>query len=209
MKVVTISSNNPIFIELQLKTLKKFLQVPFEFIIFNDGKDWSDITNFYNKHLGKNAIIQNCNELGIQCINIPNSHHKKVKWLSQRHSDSLKFCLEYMKSNIDEYLILDSDMFLIDYFDLSSYKSNTNACVLQSVQGLNYIWPNFFYMNLINASNINLIDFNIKKGFDSGSCMGKWVENCEQNNLIYKINHLSSLNWDETNLPTNIDKSIL
>jgi len=37
MKVLTVVVNNPIFIELQFLTLKKFLLTPFEFIIFNDA----------------------------------------------------------------------------------------------------------------------------------------------------------------------------
>ncbi len=209
MKVITISSNNPIFIELQLKSLKKFLKVDFEFIVFNDGKDWDDITNFYNKNLGRNAIIQKCNELGIKCINISNSHHKKVKWLSQRHSESLKVVLEFMKNNIDEYLLIDSDMFLIDYFNLESYRNKTNAVVTQTVKEINYIWPNFFYMDLRDSSHLDLIDFNMRHGFDSGSCMDKWLSSVEKDNKIYKIHHLCSLNWDENDLPKNINKNIL
>ena len=46
MKIVNIVANNPIFIELQYKSLKKFVDFDYEYIIFNDGKNWPDITNF-------------------------------------------------------------------------------------------------------------------------------------------------------------------
>lgn len=46
MKVISIITNNPIFIELQYKSLKKYLHTDYEYIVFNDGKDWPDSTNF-------------------------------------------------------------------------------------------------------------------------------------------------------------------
>jgi hypothetical protein len=208
MKVVTIATNNAVFIEFQYKTLKKFLQREFEYIVFNDGKDWPDHSNFYDPSLGRKAITDKCNELGIKCYEIPNEQHKFMDSASFRHSQSLNFFLGYMKENIDEYLMIDSDMFLIDYFDLEKYFAKTNACVLQSRLGVEYIWPNFFYMNLKNATNIHLINFNINGG-DTGSCMNLWLEDCLKNDKMFKILHLWSLTWDENKLPSNIDKTLL
>ena len=122
MKIISIAANNPIFIELQYKTLKKFVNIDYEYIIFNDGKDWPDITNFGNIHEGKDGIIKKCNELNIKCINIPNNHHRFNGGASGRHTDSLNFVLNYMRNKKDEYLMLDSDMFLVDHFDLNIYK---------------------------------------------------------------------------------------
>ena len=45
MKVITCVVNNPIFIELQNKTLKKYLKNDFEYIVFNDAKPYPDSTN--------------------------------------------------------------------------------------------------------------------------------------------------------------------
>ena len=84
MKIISIVANNPIFIELQYKTLTKFVNVEYEYIIFNDGKDWPDVTNFGNVHEGKAGIINICNKLNIKCINIPNNHHKTRIKASQR-----------------------------------------------------------------------------------------------------------------------------
>jgi hypothetical protein len=42
MKIVTSVLNNPHFIELQYNTLKKFFIGEYEFIVFNDSKDFLD-----------------------------------------------------------------------------------------------------------------------------------------------------------------------
>ena len=45
MKVVTAVVNNPLFIELQYYSLKKYIPCDFEYIVFNDAKDFPDFTN--------------------------------------------------------------------------------------------------------------------------------------------------------------------
>jgi hypothetical protein len=136
MKIISIVANNPIFIELQYKTLNKFVTIDYEYIIFNDGKDWPDITNFENVSEGKDGIIKKCDELNITCINIPNKHNQFNNSASQRHADSLRFVFNYMINHPDEYLMLDSDMFIIDHFDINinTYRKYSCACVLQEDQ---------------------------------------------------------------------------
>jgi len=156
MKVVSIITNNPVFIELQLQSLKKYLcDVEYEYIVFNDGKSWPDTTNFFQPEVnGRQSIEDKCIELNITYFNIPNEHHKFEKSPSKRHSDSLIKLREYMMSNIDEYLILDGDMFLIDKLNINKYREKICACVLQERTYIKYIWPNLFYINM-NKSNVN------------------------------------------------------
>ena len=45
MKIVTAVVNNPDFIEIQYHTLKKYFKGDYEFIVFNDAKDFADFTN--------------------------------------------------------------------------------------------------------------------------------------------------------------------
>ena len=45
MKIVTVVVNNPIFIIIQYYTLKKYFKGDYEFIVFNDAKDFPDYTN--------------------------------------------------------------------------------------------------------------------------------------------------------------------
>ena len=131
MKIVTSVVNNPDFIKIQYHTLKKFMKCDYEFIVFNDCKDFKDFTNGNNTKL-KQIIEDTCKELDIKCINIPNKHHISLG-MSSRHADTFnKHVLKYQKENPDKYLILDSDMFLIDYFDINDYSSYDCSIVLQS-----------------------------------------------------------------------------
>ena len=118
MKIVTSVVNNPIFIEIQHYTLKKYFQGDYEFIVFNDAKDFPDFTNG-NDITIKQQIQDICNKLNITCINIPNEHHRQNLVASARTADSMNYILKYQINNPDKYLLLDSDMFLIDYFDIN------------------------------------------------------------------------------------------
>ena len=65
---------------MQYNTINKFIKYKerVEFIVFNDAKDWPDITNFNDPTTTiKTQIEQTCVSLEIQCINIPNQHHKR------------------------------------------------------------------------------------------------------------------------------------
>jgi len=44
MKIIT-SAVNPFFIELQYLSFKKFMKNEYEFIVFNDAKEYPDFTN--------------------------------------------------------------------------------------------------------------------------------------------------------------------
>ena len=225
MKIISIVANNPIFIELQYKTLQRFVVGgDYEYIIFNDGKDFPDLTNFGNIAEGRAGIISKCAELNIRCINIPNAHHIHNNNASSRHSDSLRFALHYMRCNLDEYLMLDSDMFLIDQLDLNVYRKHMCACVLQERPGLVYFWPNLFYLDMRRAPNTDKLNMGLVLGGDTGSASNIWLKsfnykfpsNKTINSMVqccnrdfYMMKYLSSLNWDKTKLPGNIDKNII
>jgi hypothetical protein len=53
MKIVTAVVNNPDFIEIQYHTLKKYFKGDYEFIVFNDAKDFPDFSNFGNIEIKK------------------------------------------------------------------------------------------------------------------------------------------------------------
>ena len=221
MKVISIITNNPIFIELQYKSLKKYLHIDYEYIVFNDGKYWPDSTNFGNPiENGKIAIENKCKEFDIKYYNLPNEHHKKNNNPSERHSDSLKLLVSYMKGNIDEYLILDGDMFLIDDLNIERYREKMCACVLQERENIKYIWPNFFYINMNKIKYIDDFNLHLIPGADTGSASYKWLQkynysypNCRdirhsniqyENDDFYFIKHLWSGSWSEDEIPENL-----
>ena len=57
MKVVTAVINNPIFIEIQYNTLKKFMKCDYEYIVFNDAKSFPDYSNGNNILVKEEIII--------------------------------------------------------------------------------------------------------------------------------------------------------
>ena len=120
MKIITSVINSTEFIQIQYHTLKKYFKGDYDFIVFNDAKDFPDLTNGEDLTI-RSKIIDLCDYLDIECINVPNNHHEKMN-MSDRHADTFNTCvLTYQKDNPDKYLLIDSDMFLIDYFDIDKF----------------------------------------------------------------------------------------
>lgn len=226
MKIVTAVVNNPTFIEIQYNTLKKFFKGEYEFIVFNDAKSFPDFTNGGNTTI-KNSIEMLCNKLEITCINIPNEQHKTNSNAAIRCADSMTFILNYQKKNPDKYLLLDSDMFLIDYFDINKYSQYDCAVVLQSRNNfkVNYFWNGIYYFDMTKMKNLDLLNWTCCPGCDVGGMMQEWLQkqmkdkpipNTDEirwknklfhTNNIYFIKHLWSCSWDITELPTNLIES--
>jgi len=224
MKIVTSVVNNPIFIEIQYYTLKKYFQGEYQFIVFNDAKDFNDFTN-YNDITIKQQIQDVCNKLNVTCINIPNKHHEQNGDAALRCADSMNYILEYQKNNPDKYLLLDSDMFLIDYFDINKYSNYDCAIVLQSrnENKINYFWNGIYYFDLTKMKNIELLNWNCCTNCDVGGMMQKWLAKQMVNtpmpntdeirwldkefhtNNIYFIKHLWSCTWDINEIPKNLE----
>jgi len=227
MKVITAVVNNPIFIEIQYYTLKKYLKNDFEYIVFNDAKKFNDNTNFGDLTIS-DKIIEKCKELNIKCINVDNENHKYINDYSVRVSETMNVMLKYQIENPDIYLIIDSDMFLIDYLDIEKYKNYNSAIVLQSREYNNkllyYMWNGLLYVDINKIKNKELIDWSLITGItDTGGCTYKWlineleeneklplVEDIRYKNInyrlknIYLIKHLWSLSWDKDELPDNL-----
>jgi hypothetical protein len=219
MKVVV---NNPDFIEMQYITLKKYFIGEYEFIIFNDAKAFPDFTND-NDITIKNRIKEMCIKLGIQCIDIPNDEHRTNTIASKRTADSMNFILDYQIKNPDKYLLLDSDMFLIDSFDYTKYIDYDCAVALQTrkfAKNINYkktlninykktftiqyIWNGIYYFDIMKMDNKNLLNWNMSLYCDTGGMMQYWLKEQMKKNTTYFINNLSSLQWNASNLPENL-----
>ena len=223
MKVLTAVVNNPIFIEIQYYTLKKYMKCDYEFIVFNDAKGFPDFTNGGDTNV-KNIIQKVCNNLNIKCINIPNNKHINEESACIRCADSMNYMLEYQKQNPDKYLIIDSDMFLIDDFYLSDYESYDCAIVLQSRMNnkYNYFWNGLVYFDINKMTELQLLNWNLN-GFDVGGMMTYWLNNKTKSlpitdelrwgntdfntDNIYYIRHLYSGTWDDCEMPECVRKN--
>jgi hypothetical protein len=197
MKVVTAVVNNPIFIEIQYYTLKKYMKCDYEFIVFNDAKDFIDFTNGGDLTI-KTTIVDICKKLNIQCININNHHHANTsnRWCqepSHRTADSMNVILEYQKQNPDYYLLLDSDMFLIDDYNIEDYKKYDCSIVLQHRKDIDkttdiyYIWNGLYYFN-IHKLDTSLMNWGLTYTTDTGGRMSVWL-----NSLIPTLHLLNEL----------------
>jgi hypothetical protein len=223
MKIVTAVVNNPDFIEIQYNTLKKYFKGEYEFIVFNDAKSFPDFTNGGDTTI-KQQIQDVCSKLNIKCINIPNEKHIDMALPCIRCADSMNFILEYQKQNPDKYLLLDSDMFLIDEFDIETYTKYHCAVVLQNRNDatIHYFWNGIYYMDFTKMRNIDLLNWDCCNDCDVGGSMQEWLklqmgdspipnrddnrwknETCHTD-TIYFINHISSLRWSLSELPANI-----
>lgn len=228
MKIVTAVVNNPTFIEIQYHTLKKYLRGvdAYEFIVFNDAKAFPDFTN--GGDLTMRAQIEDtCRRLGIQCISIPNDHHQQLKKSAIRCSESMNYILRYQLDYPDKYLLLDSDMFLIDYLDINTYFQYECAVVLQSRSDwgklFHYVWNGIYYFDFNRIKGKILLNWNEGKGGDVGAMMEEWLklqangsplpntddlrwkkEDSFPNETIHFIRHLWSCTWNETELPENL-----
>lgn len=223
MKVITAVVNNPIFIEIQYHTLKKYFEGEYEFIVFNDAKDFPDFTNGNDVSI-KSKIENVCSSLNIQCINIPNGQHTFNRCPAQRCADSMNYILQYQIEHPDEYLLLDSDMFLIDFFNPFKFSEYDCAIVLQTRNNnkIHYFWNGIYYFNMHKMKNIKYLDWNCCLGCDVGGMMQlwlakqmngnpfpntddiRWTDTQFTSNNIYFIKHLCSITWNISEVPHNL-----
>src|SRR3989344_2170669 len=185
MKIVTCVVNNPNFIEIQYYTLKKYMLNEYEFIVFNDAKSFPDATN-NNDITIRNKISDKCKDLGIKCINIDNDYQKDANFgFTEKCSIGCNFMLNYQMQNPDKYLILDSDMFLINYVNIEEkYKNVDCAIVLQerNTDDLNienhirYMWVGLCYFNFNKLKNKELLNWYHCKDCDSGGMTKDWLK---------------------------------
>jgi hypothetical protein len=229
MKVITAVVNNPIFIEIQYHTLKKYMKCEYEFIVFNDAKDFADFTNSGDCTI-KTAIEQICRDLKIQCINIPNNHHKlKSNRLCQepsfRTAESMNVIADYQRLNPDCYLLLDSDMFLIDDFDVEEYNKYDCSVILQNRKNIDtsdiyYIWNGLYYFNT-RRLDMTHMNWHCTPTTDTGGMMYKWLHakvsefpNTNElktnsnkiitNNGVRFLTYFPKSEWNMNSIPENV-----
>lgn len=137
VRILTFHYNQPDFIELQVKTLKKFLLDDFELIVFNDA----------DTRQNAESIEQVCNENGIQCVRYEQEWHftsplnaylkKRLEEApsalagldgsleeiaaqgSVRHSHVIQYALDHFGYDHDDIVvIMDGDNFIINYLSI-------------------------------------------------------------------------------------------
>ena len=224
MKILTAVVNNPEFIEIQYHTLKRFYRGDYEFIVFNDAKPFADYTNSGDTTL-RQQIEDKCRELQIQCVSIQNDHHVVKDNASERTADAMNLMTTYMIEHPDQYLVIDSDMFLIHDFSAEQYKEYSAAIVLQTRINptYHYPWNGLYYFDMTKLKNTDQMRWERVPGYcDTGGHMNDWflgqmdqrsIPNTDEirwsnqtfhNDLFYFIKHLWSGTWNHEETPDYI-----
>lgn len=233
MKVITSAVNNPTFIEIQYLTFKKYLKQDFEYIVFNDAKDFPELSN-EGDLTQRQQIFDMCNKLGVKCIPIDNRHHHSyANQTSHCHSLTLKEMLKYQLENPDFYILIDFDMFLYDYLDINDFIKYKAAIFLQTrerdnLSHLNWVWPGLLFLNMNHPSekDYDLLDWGFTYKSDTGGATHNWLMKqlspneklpnfhslCIQNNIdininsdkIYFFKALNVNEWTEKDMPEKV-----
>tara|TARA_Y100000590_G_scaffold317912_1_gene359685 strand:+ start:3476 stop:4303 length:828 start_codon:yes stop_codon:yes gene_type:complete len=164
--------NIPEYIDLQFTSLKKYFQSDFEFIVINDAKIKGDLTNFNQLDL-EEKINNICNKNNINCSRFPQEYHNNRKFLFSntiepktnnavtRCADVTQFCINHFTENYNKgyLMILDADMFFINYFNILNFMENHNVGGIKQKMG--YLWNGI----CIFDSKLNLKELNFDCGY--------------------------------------------
>lgn len=234
MKIITITTGDTIFLEIQYHTLNKYVKEHYEFIVFNACVRQKDYSNSYNEN-AYNDIVNVCENLEIMFLNLFNQeeqfYYDNIDTASSRHAYILRKIVKYMKDNPDEYLMIDSDMFAIDTIDMNDFRKYECAGVLQQSGIVSYLWAGLFYININKCRNLDLLnDFDCgiynNQRCDTGGGSSMWLNSLTSNipepkkiryeeidkfnnNGVKFIKHLWSCSWDKSEYPSNLNKNIL
>lgn len=126
VKIITLSFNRPDFIELQLKTLKKWVK-DFEYVVYDNCPD--------------DAIKDECDRLGIKCIPIK-IFSTDTSWAVGLSLNKMWDTLQYEKGKL---WYIDSDMFLIG--ELPNLDCDM-AFIPQERGEYTYPWTGLMYFNM-------------------------------------------------------------
>lgn len=150
--IFTSVVNRPDFVELQNKLFKKFLKNSYEFHIIDDSIIESIESQFQNV----------CSENGLKYYKKP--PRATALNPAQACADTIQWTYDnIIRKNHSEDIVffLDSDMFLIDEFDIEEYMKNVIISGLPQVRGhVTYMWNGimFFNMSIIEDKNIDFSD---------------------------------------------------
>jgi len=209
--IQTPVANNPKFIEMQHMTIKRFVKDDYKFIVYNDAKDWPDFSNHYDSTVRK-EIMKTCERLNIQCINLPNEHHRTDSNPSQRNADSCNIILIDQIKNNEKSIMIDADMFIVDEVNIcEKYADYDMAVVMQErknlyvkkynkVMNVDYYWPGLAYFDIPNIKNKHLLNWNGLGGTtfltDAGGETFYHIFETKDSKR-YDIQHHSCGSWDK------------
>lgn len=148
----TVGFNRPRYIPYQYECLKKFITVPFEYILFDNSNDDGI----------RDEFVRNSNYLGIKYIRVPQHIHQNQD-PSSRAGKSLDYALRYMYNDMGfrgKVMLNDSDLFLARPYNPIEKLGNNDLVGLAGNKNNNIYYVNqFLIANFNTLPNINNLSF--------------------------------------------------
>ncbi len=216
--VLSIHTNYPPFLDLQLRLSKRHLKFDYDFVVGWDEPE-SSIKSLGLNH-SSTVAEKIASSFGANFHRIPSWVHKERNLLFSK-SDLRKFStsdmaircsntLNYMLGAIPwqkykEILILDSDMFPIMNIEASPVDGSRPIAGVRQLSGTNksheYFWNGLVWI-YGDAPFSNLINFDIVKSrgtkTDVGGATNQYIQLCRHLGLeAVFLTHLASLSWGE------------
>lgn len=156
IKVFLFAFNRPDLLELQVDSLRKFIQDPLNITVIQDKHNDS-----YDADFG-----DICRKLDVELI----PHNARSNQApSQHHADSVEFVYNNLLRDGDVVLFLDHDMFAIDEVNLLEELGSHDVLGLYQERGtVKYIWPG---MMLFKYDSLKSLEFNFSPGSHNGQML--------------------------------------
>ena len=205
--IYTICYNTPDFIEIQYKSLKKYLTNEFQYIIFNNTMTNTNITktNIDNN----NTLINACNKYNLKFYDIPKYIFNNINDnnASMRAGMAIDFSNKILFNNYDltnTFFLLDSDAFLITEFNIEEFMQNKKISGrIQLRKGLNEEVK--YLTNQIVIYKPSLFEKDLFfKNFSFLPCIIDFKAQCECGGKIHNILIELDLNSDFINWTNNL-----
>lgn len=145
--LVTVSFNNPIIIEYQIKLFKKFLKGTFCHIICDNSNMEERAKQIKDVCVKHNITYIHCEPKKIP-HGYADSHGIALNWIYK----------EVIQKRKNNFALLDHDMFPIKPLNIESYIEDAElAGRVDEISGIWYLWPgfSFFKYDLLKNKKIN------------------------------------------------------
>jgi len=185
VQIFTSVVNRPDFVEIQKKLFDKFLDDEYQFNVVDDSLEDQISLEF-------KSVCED-NDITYYRKSQENRNKNESRWAGARHAtETIQWTFDEIikkKHSKDLILFLDSDMFLLDNFNLTEYMKDTVISGLPQIRGhVKYMWNGIMFFDMEKVfeidSNLNFSDGNVDGELtDIG---GHFYYYFKKNNVIMK-----------------------